>query len=94
MNEISRGTIFENLWAGHKTYFVYDHTKISRNQTKIAIGCEIINLDGKWIFGKNACYYKKDLLDNEHFPVVGHIDMADVIIRAILNEVKKGDSDD
>ena len=59
----------------------------------VAVGYEIANLGDRWVVSSGAGYYKKDLLDDEHFPIVGHIDMADVIIRAILNEVKKGDSD-
>lgn len=56
----------------------------------MAVGYEIANLGDRWVVSSGACYYKQDLLDSEHFPVVGHIDMADVIIQAILNEVKKG----
>lgn len=41
---------------------------------------------------KNACYYKKDLLNNKGFSVVGQVDLEKMIIRGILNAIKDGDS--
>lgn len=76
--------IYKNLWAGYETYFI----KTSSNG-KFSYGYVIVNVDGKWTINKGS-FYSSDLKhDNEHFPVVGNINLDKVIIDAVLKEIRK-----
>ena len=46
-----------------------------------------MNIDGDWILEK-IVYYKQDLEDSEKYPVVGHIDIDEVIKKELLNIIK------
>lgn len=85
-----KGTILKNLWAGHETYFVYMGFPVrsGKAEAKKTGGYSLVNVDGVWRFEK-AQYYIHSLKDQEHFPVVGHIDFNQTLIDGILNAIEK-----
>ena len=75
--------IYKNLWAGYETYFV-----LMRQDKMYAYGCEIVFIEGKWRFRPNVTYYLLDLKsDPEHFPVVGKINLTQIVRRSIMEAV-------
>ena len=88
---MKKGTILQNLWAGHKTYFVYMGfpVRAGKAEAKATGGYEISFVNGDWVFGK-AQYYIHTLNDREHFPVVGYIDFQKMCIDGILNAIESG----
>ena len=74
-----RGQIFLNRWAGYKNLFVY----LNANG-QYAYGISIITINGE-IKIQKAIYYKHDLSDTEHFPVVGFIDIRTMWLTALEN---------
>lgn len=87
---MKKGTIFKNLWAGHETYFVYMGfpVRTGRGEAAKVGGYSLVNVDGKWKFD-SAQYYIHTLPDKEHFPIVGHIDFAQMCIDGILKAIEK-----
>lgn len=90
---MKRGTIYQNLWAGFLTYFVYFRTlpgPKGRNQKVEGIGL-ILLPDGEWKVLLRAQYYRKDVeFDRAHYPIVGILDpeyLDLMIIRAIRNSI-------
>ena len=75
--------IYKNLWAGRETYFVR-----MRQDKRFAYGVGITNNEGKWGLRKNMTFYLEDLNhDSKHFPVVGEINLNEIIRRAIMEAV-------
>lgn len=74
--------IYKNLWAGYETYFVK-----KRQDKRYAYGYQIICVDGKWEYRENAMYYLCTIRDSEHFPVVGEINLTEIIFRSIMEAV-------
>lgn len=74
--------IYKNLWAGYETYFVK-----KRQDKRCAYGSEIIYLDGKWEYRDNAIYALCTIRDSEHFPLVGEINLTEIIRRSIMEAV-------
>lgn len=87
---MKKGTIFKNLWAGHETYFVYMGFPVRTGRLEAAKvgGYRLVNVDGKWKFERSTMY-RHDLKDEEHFPIVGHIDFAKMCIDGILKAIEK-----
>ena len=72
--------IYKNLWAGHETYFI----RMS-NSGRYAKGIGIVNVNGVWKVDYNASYYSSDLRhDKEHFPIVGNINLDNVIFENVM----------
>lgn len=78
--------IYENRWAGYKTYFIC----LGQNST-YAYGIKVYYLSGKWHVNKCSHYLGDIRNDREHFPIVGNINLKKLVIDAVLNEVSKGD---
>lgn len=75
--------IYKNLWAGYETYFV-----LMRQDKRYAYGCGITCIDGKWKFMPSMTFYLQDLkTDTEHFPVVGKINLTQIVRRSIMEAV-------
>lgn len=76
-------TVHKNLWAGYPTWFIRTGTS-GQYATGIGI-CDTREVDGKWRVRLNGdMYYAKDLKnDQEHFPIVGRIDIQSILIDAI-----------
>lgn len=91
---MKKGTILKNMWAGYETYFIYMGfpVRVGRAEASKVGGYSLSNIDGKWIFDKSQ-YYSNDIKDTEHFPVVGHIDINGVMVKAILSAIKDGEWD-
>ena len=85
---MSKGTIYQNLWAGYTCYFVF---QVCNGQ--YAYGLSIHNAYKKWKVQKSTFYVRDIRDDREHFPIVGHINIDELIIGAILKEVLKESSD-
>ena len=86
---MKKGTIYRNKWAGFETYFIYlNSVSSSKMEAKKVGGLKIVNINGKWELDK-AEFYKNDLQDSEHFPIVGHININEVLIKAILGAINK-----
>lgn len=85
---MKRGTILKNLWAGHETYFVYMGFPVrsGKAEAKKTGGFSLVNINGEWHF-ERACYYCNSLRDDEHFPVVGCVDLKKACINAVLKEI-------
>lgn len=83
---MKKGTIFKNLWAGHETYFCYQRQS-KLNGLKTGYGYSLVNVNGEWRLDMSH-YYKWDLEnDREHFFIVGHADIDEVIKTAILEGI-------
>lgn len=88
MNKFSKGTILCNLRAFRETYFVCEHIEISVNSPKLASGYAIMSLEnGKWHIVKNMLYRYDDLYDEEHFKVVGQVNIDSVVKNLILTTI-------
>lgn len=86
---MKKGTILKNLWAGYETYFVYMGFPVrsGKAEAKKTEGYTLVHVDGKWRF-ERALMYCHSLKDQEHFPVVGHIDFEKMCIDGILKEIE------
>ncbi len=88
MNKISKGTILRNLRADRETYFVSEHIEISVNSPKLASGYAIMSLEnGEWHIVKNMRYRQDDLYNEEHFKVVGQVDIDSAVKNLILTAI-------
>ena len=84
--------IYRNLWAGCETYFIPTggSNRSGKNEAKIVKGYGIIkDKEGNWSFEKNVAYYAKDLKNEQFFPVVGAVDIEEIIVQGILSGIKK-----
>ena len=93
--ELKKGTIFKNLWAGYETYFVYQGTIKGKNHTPDkSYGYGITFFRGKWEIRK-CDYLPQDLKnDREHFPIVGYVNIEDILTSAIFNAIQDGGKTD
>ena len=87
-----RGTIYQNKWAGNRTYFVYMGAAHSRKgEARKVRGIGLTFLDTKdnesWKLEFDAEYYTDSLKDEENFPAVGYIDIAGILKEAILRQI-------
>jgi hypothetical protein len=77
-----------NLRAFRETYFVVEHIEISVNSPKLAPGYAIMSLEnGEWHIVKNMHYRYDDLYDEEHFKVVGQVDIDNEVKNLILTAI-------
>lgn len=76
--------IYQNLWVGHETYFV----KVKQNKYN-AFGYSIkVDDSGKWNLYTNTMIALTSLkYDGVHFPIVGKIDLMEIIRQAIMKAV-------
>lgn len=83
------GTILRNLWAGYETYVIFmGHPVRSGKNEPAKVGVyDITNVDGQWVVRKGA-YYRCDLNDREHYPVVGFINMEEQKNKFIADVLK------
>lgn len=77
---MKRGTILKNLWAGYDCYLIYMGRK---NGVYSRMLC-VHNANGKWEI-RNAEYYTQDLKDEEHFPVIGGINIEGIILSEVMD---------
>ena len=85
--------IYQNKWAGYETYFVPRYPVRTRKGESEALGGYIIaNVEGVWLCRKGS-YYLSTLKDDEHFPVVGkvEIDVFEYVMDTILDALGKGE---
>lgn len=87
------GDIYKNLWAGYESYFVYTGKTVrkGRGSGTDTQGYGITNIGGKWRLDI-VVYDTQKLQDQEHFPIVGHIDFEEqkkTFIEEVINSVKK-----
>ena len=69
MDNIKKGTVFKNTWAGTETYFMYQRAS---GRYAVGIGVYKDPKHGGWTHKQGCKYYLSDLKnDREHFPVVG-----------------------
>ena len=67
--------IYQNKWAGYETYFMPMYpVRTRKGESEKIGGYKIMNVDGKWQC-KKAQYYADSLKDEEHFPVVGKVNV-------------------
>ena len=83
---MKKGTIVKNNWAGYETYFICQE-KIKKFGIPMIKGYTISNIDGKWLLDE-ACFYLDSLLDEKHYPVVGYLDIDELIKKELLNIIK------
>ena len=82
--------IYKNLWAGYETYFIRMGTS-----GQYATGINVVNVEGAWRVDFNGKYYASDLRhDKEHFPVVGSINIKQIIIDALIKVVVTDGADE
>lgn len=85
--------IYKNLWAGYESYFI----RMS-NSGRYARGIGVIKINGTWKVKYGTSYYASDLRhDKEHFPIVGNINLDNVIFENVmrcinLQENKEGNN--
>lgn len=80
-----RYKIFKNNNINRRCYFV----RMAKNKL-LSTGIDIEEFDGKWKIRYLAQYYNHTLEDEEHFPVVAHVDIENEIINSILSAVERG----
>lgn len=74
--------IRRNLWAGYPTWFIKTGES-GRYATGISV-CDTRALDGEIKIKFNSKYYLQDIRhDKEHFPVVGGLDIEQILMQAI-----------
>lgn len=85
MERLRKGTVLRNMWAGYESYFVYEScVKVGKADVAVGYGLIRLNENENWKLDKNIRYYKRDLYDSVHFPVVGNINIDKLIINALL----------
>ena len=78
--------IYKNLWVSYDCYFI-----CSNSNKKYCYGYLVQKPKDKWEFCHGQ-FYNSDIKDTEHFPIVGEIDLNNIIIEAVLNNiVNEGD---
>lgn len=85
IGEMKHGTIVRNMYQpDFQTYFVYDGIS-GRN----ARGIKVCDTGERGVFiDFDARYPKYDILDDrEHFPIVGYIDIPELIEKSVKNAV-------
>lgn len=87
---MKKGTILKNLWAGYETYFIYMGFSVPsrKAEAKKTGDYLLVNVDGNWRF-ERAQMYCHSLRDQEHFPIVGHIDFEKMCIDGILKAIER-----
>lgn len=86
MKRLVKGTIFRNMWSGYESYFVYEScSKHGKEDVATGYGLIRLNENDNWKLDRNIMYYKNDLYDNIHFPVVGNINIDKLIMDALLS---------
>ena len=86
MKRLVKGTVFRNMWAGYESYFVYEScSKIGKEDVATGYGLIRLNENDNWKLDRNIMYYKNDLYDNIHFPIVGNINIDKLIMDALLS---------
>lgn len=83
------GNIYQNLSAGFETYLVYTGERASCRDTEMWV---IVKHGKDWKLSKGV-FNVQTLTDNEHCPLVGHIDLGkarDRFITSILERVEIG----
>ena len=86
------GTIVENLRAGFETYFVYEkakHGSFNRSD-EISVGYNITRLGKDWLM-QRACYSSESVSNQELFPRVGYIDLAQLTLENVLEVIGRSD---
>ena len=85
---MKKGTILKNLWAGYEAYFIYMGYPVrsGRAEAKKTGGYYIANVNGSWGIERGV-FYVQDLANVEMFPPVGHIDLKDIAIAAVLKAI-------
>lgn len=84
---IKHGTILRNMWQPqYRSYFVYRYSNGTYAHGISLILTDYNEMELRW----DAKYPKKDImLDREHFPIVGHLNLVSLIKDAILSNVKE-----
>lgn len=86
------GTIYQNLWAGYETYFVYlgKNQKSSRHVATATNVLQITKLGNEWRLCR-AQYDLASLKDEVHYPKVGYIDLEPILTNGILGAIKRNE---
>ena len=85
------GKLYQNKWAGYETYFTPAYPVRTRKGESNAIGgYEVTKINGKWKCRKGS-YYTHTIRDEEHFPVVGevNINVLGYVRSAMLNALER-----
>ena len=77
--------IYKNLWASYDCYFIS-----SNSDKKYHYGYLVGKPKDCWELCPGQ-FYNSDIKDTEHFPIVGEIDLNNIIVETVLNIVNKGD---
>ena len=87
---MKKGTIFENKYAGYKTYFVYMGfpAKSGKWGEKKTCGFSLDYINGKWHFRVSE-YYEDSLRETEKFQAVGFVNLEKICINAILDALNQ-----
>ena len=82
---VVRGTILRNMYQPqYQTYLVYRYA--CRNDAYCVK--VLITESGEWEVDWNCKMWKQSVLnDREHYPIVGYIDLDELIKNHVLNEV-------
>lgn len=83
------GTIYQNLWAGYETYFVYlgKNSRIGRAPTATNV-LQITKLGRTWQMSMAQYSLASLTEDEEHYPRVGYIDMEELLTKGILKGIE------
>lgn len=82
---MKKGTIFKNTFCNYECYFVYHgpaHT--AKYEANAVSGYELLKFNNSdhWELKKGR-YYIDTLKDEEHFPIIGYLDI-DALIKTML----------
>ncbi len=81
--------IYQNLFTGYRTYFVIIGSAWScKYESKKVKVLKVFEVEGKWEV-EMAGFYSYALKDEEHFPVVGKINLKSIIVEAFLKAIKE-----
>lgn len=84
--------IYRNLWASYETYFVkIGSARSEKRELPKTKFLKLTKIDEKW-YVDIAEFYSQGIKDEEHFPVVGNVNLKKVIIDAFMNALNKEES--
>ena len=83
------GTIYQNLWAGYETYFVYLGKNNKFGQSPVATNVlQITKLGNAWRMDMAQYSLASITEDEEHYPRVGYIDVKELLTKGILKGIE------
>ena len=85
-----RGVIYKNICANRETYFLDMGFPIHSNKSeqRATGGYVVTKVNGEWVI-RRADYFINSLRDRKYFPVVGTVDVDQLLLGEALQTILK-----